>query len=76
MVQYITANAGILETIGIFFPFLLSAILKTAQGSSTVALQQPQALLHRSWAYSAWYTDAYHPYRYGNRRRRYGSIAR
>ena len=37
-VQYITANAGILETIGIFFPFLLSAILKTAQGSSTVAL--------------------------------------
>ena len=38
MVQFITTNASILETIGIFFPFLLSAILKTAQGSSTVAL--------------------------------------
>lgn len=38
MVQYITANSSILETLGIFFPFILSAILKTAQGSSTVAL--------------------------------------
>lgn len=27
-----------LETIGIFFPFILAAILKSAQGSSTVAL--------------------------------------
>lgn len=38
LVSFITANAGILSTIGIFFPFLLSAILKSAQGSSTVAL--------------------------------------
>ena len=38
MVETITANASILEAVGIFFPFLLSAILKTAQGSSTVAL--------------------------------------
>jgi GntP family gluconate:H+ symporter len=38
MVNYITSNAGVLEKIGIFFPFLLAAILKTAQGSSTVAL--------------------------------------
>ena len=38
MVSYITENAGILEAIGIFFPFLLAAILKTAQGSSTVAI--------------------------------------
>lgn len=38
MVGFITDNVAILETIGIFFPFLLSAILKTAQGSSTVAL--------------------------------------
>lgn len=38
MVQFITANSSILETLGIFFPFILSAILKTAQGSSTVAL--------------------------------------
>jgi GntP family gluconate:H+ symporter len=38
MVGYITANAALLQTIGIFFPFLLAAILKTAQGSSTVAI--------------------------------------
>lgn len=38
MVEYITANASLLQTVGIFFPFILSAILKTAQGSSTVAL--------------------------------------
>ncbi len=38
MVSYITANAGVLETVGIFFPFLLAAILKSAQGSSTVAI--------------------------------------
>ncbi len=38
MVDYITANASMLEAIGIFFPFILAAILKSAQGSSTVAL--------------------------------------
>ena len=38
MVSYITENAGFLMNLGIFFPFLLAAILKTAQGSSTVAI--------------------------------------
>lgn len=38
MINYITQNATLLEKIGIFFPFILAAILKTAQGSSTVAL--------------------------------------
>ena len=38
MVTYITEHATILGSMGIFFPFLLSAILKSAQGSSTVAL--------------------------------------
>lgn len=38
MVNFIKANAEIFESIGIFFPFLLAAILKTAQGSSTVAI--------------------------------------
>ena len=38
MVDYIKANANALQTIGIFFPFLLAAILKSAQGSSTVAI--------------------------------------
>lgn len=38
MVEYITTNADVLSAIGIFFPFLLAAILKCAQGSSTVAI--------------------------------------
>lgn len=38
IVSYITANAEVLKTIGIFFPFLLAAILKTSLGSSTVAI--------------------------------------
>ena len=38
MVNYISEHASVLAAMGIFFPFLLSAILKSAQGSSTVAL--------------------------------------
>lgn len=45
MVGYITANADVMETIGIFFPFILAAILKTAQGSSTVAITTTAGIL-------------------------------
>lgn len=38
MVNYIKDHATVLSTMGIFFPFLLAAILKSAQGSSTVSL--------------------------------------
>ncbi len=38
IVPFIKANAESLKVFGIFFPFLLAAILKTAQGSSTVAI--------------------------------------
>lgn len=38
LVTFITEQADVLQSIGIFFPFLLAAILKTAQGSSTVAI--------------------------------------
>ena len=38
MVNFITSNAGVLESVGLLFPFLLAAILKSAQGSSTVAI--------------------------------------
>ncbi|MFY9381262.1 MAG: GntP family permease [Eubacteriales bacterium] len=38
MVNFIKENAGAISLLGLMFPFLLSAILKTAQGSSTVAL--------------------------------------
>ncbi|WP_070000294.1 GntP family permease [Cellulosilyticum sp. I15G10I2] len=37
-VEYIQENASFLSTVGIFFPFLIAAILKSAQGSSTVAI--------------------------------------
>ena len=38
MVNFITAHADTFKAVGIFFPFLLAAILKSAQGSSTVAI--------------------------------------
>ena len=38
IVNYIKEHATVLSAMGIFFPFLLAAILKSAQGSSTVAL--------------------------------------
>ena len=38
LVPYIQQNATSLSSMGLLFPFLLAAILKTAQGSSTVAI--------------------------------------
>ena len=37
-VDYMSENAAFLSSVGIFFPFLIAAILKSAQGSSTVAI--------------------------------------
>ncbi|MBQ6310542.1 MAG: GntP family permease [Bacteroidales bacterium] len=37
-VELIKANAKVFSTLGILFPFIIAAILKTAQGSSTVAM--------------------------------------
>lgn len=37
-VDFMKDNAAFLASVGIFFPFIISAILKTAQGSSTVAI--------------------------------------
>lgn len=37
-VQYIQQNASSLSSIGLFFPFVVAAIIKTSQGSSTVAM--------------------------------------
>lgn len=44
-VTYIEENAATISSVGIFFPFLISAILKTAQGSSTVALTTTAAIM-------------------------------
>lgn len=37
-VEFIKQNAAFVATVGIFFPFVIAAVLKTAQGSSTVAI--------------------------------------
>lgn len=38
LVGYVTSHADVLKGMGIFFPFLLAAILKSSMGSSTVAI--------------------------------------
>ena len=45
LVAFITENSSILGSIGIFFPFILAAILKSAQGSSTVAITTTAGIL-------------------------------
>jgi GntP family gluconate:H+ symporter len=45
IVNFISANSTALSTLGYFFPFLLAAILKTAQGSSTVAITTTAGIL-------------------------------
>lgn len=44
-IQYIKDNAGMLSAVGVFFPFIIAAILKSAQGSSTVAITTTAALM-------------------------------
>lgn len=38
LISFISDNADVLKVLGLIFPFLLAALLKTAQGSSTVAI--------------------------------------
>lgn len=45
MVEFIKENSTSLSTLGLLFPFLLAAILKTAQGSSTVSLTTTAGIL-------------------------------
>ena len=45
LVNFIKDNAAALQTLGLVFPFLLAAILKTAQGSSTVAITTTAGIL-------------------------------
>lgn len=45
VVAFITENATTLKALGIFFPFFISAILKIAQGSSTVAITTTSAMM-------------------------------
>lgn len=45
LVAFITDNATVFDNIGILFPFILAAILKSAQGSSTVAITTTAGIL-------------------------------
>ena len=38
VIDVITQDTAALQSLGLFFPFLLAAVIKTAQGSSTVAM--------------------------------------
>ncbi|MDD3590556.1 MAG: GntP family permease [Thermoguttaceae bacterium] len=38
LIPFLTNHHGLLDALGIFFPFIFAAILKTSQGSSTVAV--------------------------------------
>lgn len=45
VVDFVTTNANTFKVLGIFFPFIIAAILKIAQGSSTVAITTTAAMM-------------------------------
>lgn len=45
IVDYVKGNADVLKFLGILFPFMIAAILKVAQGSSTVAIVTTAAMM-------------------------------
>ena len=45
LMEYITENAPIFETMGVLFPFFVAALFKSAQGSSTVAITTTAGLM-------------------------------
>lgn len=56
MINFIKDNATTLQTLGLLFPFLLSAVLKTAQGSSTVAITTTAGIVAPLMATIGWTT--------------------
>jgi GntP family gluconate:H+ symporter len=45
LMEYITEEAPVLQTMGVVFPFLVAALFKSAQGSSTVAITTTAGLI-------------------------------
>ena len=45
MMEYITEHAPLLQMMGLIFPFLVAALFKSAQGSSTVAITTTAGLI-------------------------------
>ena len=56
LINFIKGNASVLQTIGLVFPFLLAALLKTAQGSSTVAITTTAGIVAPLMATLGWTT--------------------
>ena len=45
LIPFLTEHSNFLSTMGLFFPFIFAAILKTSQGSSTVAISTTAAVV-------------------------------
>ena len=45
LMEYITEESPVLQTLGVLFPFLVAALFKSAQGSSTVAITTTAGLM-------------------------------
>lgn len=45
LMDYITENVPVLQSMGVLFPFIVAAIFKSAQGSSTVAITTTAGLM-------------------------------
>ena len=56
LINFISANAEVLKALGLIFPFLLAALLKTAQGSSTVAITTSAGIVAPLMASLGWTT--------------------
>ncbi|MBQ0009824.1 MAG: GntP family permease [Ruminococcus sp.] len=56
LISFISDNAGVLKVLGLIFPFLLAALLKTAQGSSTVAITTSAGIVAPLMATLGWTT--------------------
>lgn len=56
LINYIGENSEVLKAVGLLFPFLLAAILKTAQGSSTVAITTSAGIIAPLMASLGWTT--------------------
>lgn len=56
LINFIQSNANVLESLGLVFPFLLAALLKTAQGSSTVAITTSAGIVAPLMATLGWTT--------------------
>lgn len=56
LISFISDNAEVLKVLGLVFPFLLAALLKTAQGSSTVAITTSAGIVAPLMATLGWTT--------------------